>query len=110
MKSNAKILEDLALAVQNYDSQAAEGICERAIAQNLDPVQAIEEGLAKGMEEVSRKFEAENVFLPELIMAGEAMKKGIRVLEPHLKASRKERKTIGKVVMGTVAGDVHDLG
>lgn len=112
MKRNfdAKILKDLTLAVENYDSQAVESICNTAVAQNLDPVQAIEEGLAKGMEEVSRKFEAEEIFLPELIVAGEAMKKGIRILEPHLEASRKERKNIGKVVMGTVAGDVHDLG
>jgi len=66
MKRNfdAKILKDLTLAVENYDSQAVESICNTAVAQNLDPVQAIEEGLAKGMKEVSRKFEAEEIFLP----------------------------------------------
>jgi methanogenic corrinoid protein MtbC1 len=66
------------------------------------------QGTARGMEEVGRKYEAGEYFLSELILAGEAMKKGMEILRPHL--TKEENKNAGKVVIGTVRGDLHDIG
>jgi corrinoid protein of di/trimethylamine methyltransferase len=76
----------------------------------IDPLKAIEEGLAQGIREVGNKFANGEVFLPELIMAAETMKKALEILEPELKKKKKERKTLGKVLLGTVAGDIHSIG
>lgn len=64
--------------------------------------------MAKGMEIVGQKYEDSEYFLAELIMAGETMKEEMKILEPHLKAG--EIKTSGKVVIGTIQGDLHDIG
>jgi 5-methyltetrahydrofolate--homocysteine methyltransferase len=66
------------------------------------------EGMSKGMEIVGKKFEEGEFFLSDLIMAGETMKAGMEVLKPHLKAG--QVKSMGRVVIGTVKGDIHDIG
>ncbi len=69
---------------------------------------AVVDGMAKGMEIVGEKYEAGEYFLAELIMAGETMKEGMLVLEPHLKSG--DLKSAGKVAIATVRGDLHDIG
>ena len=68
----------------------------------------VSEGMAKGMEVVGGNYEKGEYFLADLIVAGEAMKEGTKILEPHLKAG--EAKASGRVVIGTVKGDMHDIG
>ncbi|MEM2282660.1 MAG: corrinoid protein [Candidatus Hadarchaeales archaeon] len=83
------------------------GLCERRLKEGADPVELVAE-MRRGMEEVGRRFERGEYFLPELMVAGETMKAGLEVLKPQLeKAGARERAT---VVVGTVQGDIHDIG
>jgi corrinoid protein of di/trimethylamine methyltransferase len=104
------IIEKLRLAVLDYNLEEAASAAREIIRMGIDPLKAIEEGLAQGIREVGSKFANGEVFLPELIMAAETMKKALEVLEPELKKEKKERKTLGKVLLGTVAGDIHSIG
>lgn len=108
--SAESIIEKLRLAVLDYNLEEAASAAREAIKIGVDPLKAIEEGLAQGIREVGNKFADGEVFLPELIMAAEAMKKALEVLEPELRNEKKERKTLGKVLLGTVAGDIHSIG
>lgn len=92
----------------NLDIEGVKKACEDAIAAGIPAYEAVTEGMAKGMEIVGQKYENNEYFLAELMMAGETMKEGMSILEPHLKAG--EMKALGKVVIGTVRGDLHDIG
>ena len=108
--SEAEIIEGLKKAVLNYDVEAAAELAKKAVDAGIDPVKAVEEGLAAGIREVGEKFGRKEIFLPELIMAAETMNSGLKVLEPEIKKRKTERKSMGKVLIGTVAGDIHDIG
>jgi corrinoid protein of di/trimethylamine methyltransferase len=108
--SAENIIEKLRLAVLDYNSEEAVSAAKEVVKFKVDPLRAIEEGLAKGIREVGDKFAKGEIFLPELIMAAETMKKALEVLEPELKKEKKERKALGKVLLGTVAGDIHSIG
>ncbi|MEM3697264.1 MAG: corrinoid protein [Candidatus Bathyarchaeia archaeon] len=105
-----KVIEKLRLAVLDYNTDDAVSAAKEVIKLGVDPLRAIEEGLAQGIREVGEKFANGEIFLPELIMAAETMKKALEVLEPELKKKKKERKALGKVLLGTVAGDIHSIG
>lgn len=79
-----------------------------ALEEGIDPKRVIEEGFTKGMNEIGDQFERQEVYLPELIFAAKAMQAGMEILEPRLLSSN--AKTLGKVVLGTVEGDQHDIG
>jgi len=104
------LVEELVEAVIECEVEKTEKLARLAIEKGLDPLDAIERGLAKGAKAVGDKFEKHEAFLPELMMAGEAMKAGLRILEPELKRRGEKRKTLGKIVIGTVQGDIHDIG
>jgi corrinoid protein of di/trimethylamine methyltransferase len=108
MPSEKEILARLRDAIVNLDIDGVKKASEEALAVGIPAYQAVVEGMAKGMEIVGQKYEDGEYFLAELIMAGETMKEGMTVLEPHLKAG--DIKTAGKVVIGTVKGDLHDIG
>jgi corrinoid protein of di/trimethylamine methyltransferase len=101
------ILTALAAAVVAGDEDQARAAAAAALDQGLDPREAIIGGLARGMEKVGRYFEQQRYFLPEVILSAEAFEAGVAVLSPHLPVT--ERKPVG-VVLGTVAGDTHDIG
>jgi len=103
-----KILKRLQDCIVNLDIDGISKAAQDALDAGIPPVKAVTEGMAKGMDIVGQKYEAKEYFLAELIMAGEVMKEGMKVLEPHLKAG--EVKTLGKVAVGTVRGDLHDIG
>jgi len=108
MKMEEKdILNRLKECIVNLDIEGITQACQDALAVGIPPVKAITQGMAKGMNIVGEKYEAGEYFLSELIMAGEVMKEGTKILEPHLKA---ETKKLGKVVLATVEGDIHDIG
>jgi len=108
LRSNDEIFEDLRSAVVSYDKDLATKVAEEALNNQIDPLKAIEEGLAKGMREIGDKFGTE-VFLTDLMMAADALKAAITVLERGMKTEAKGR-TAGTVVIGTVKGDIHDIG
>ena len=108
MGKEGEVLRELRDAIVNLDIDGAKEACKEAIETGIPAYTAVTDGMARGMEIVGQKYEAGEYFLAELIMAGETMKEGMRVLEPHLKADAV--KTIGKVVIGTVRGDLHDIG
>jgi len=108
LRSSDEILQDLRNAVLTYNKDLAATAAEEALTSGMDPLKAIEEGLAKGIKEIGCRF-GTDLFLTDLMMAAEAMKAGMAVLERGIKADQKSR-TAGTVVIGTVKGDIHDIG
>lgn len=105
-----QILEELKNAVVEGDVDKAVEASNRALKENIDPIEAIKNGLGKGVKEVGDQFGRGEAFLVNLVMAGEAMKSGVSVFLPKIQEMKRERKTLGKVLMGTVSGDVHNIG
>jgi len=108
MPSEKKILGKLRDAVVNLDIEGVKKASDGVLKAGIPAYRAVIEGMAKGMEIVGQKYEDGEYFLAELIMAGETMKEGMTVLEPHLKAG--DIRAAGKVIIGTVRGDLHDIG
>jgi len=108
--SEQEILRRLSDAVQGFDSEAAAEAARAAVAAKINPVKAIEEGLAVGLRVIGDKFEAGELWLPHLILGAEAMEAAMKVLEEHMPRDKLESTSRGTVVIGTVEGDIHDLG
>jgi trimethylamine corrinoid protein len=106
----ADILQGLSEAVQAYDSHAAAEAARAATEAKVSPVKAIEEGLAVGLRVIGDKFEAGELWLPHLVLGAEAMEAAVKVLEEHMPLEELEATKRGTVVIGTVEGDLHDLG
>lgn len=110
MKMTKEIIaEDFIKAAINMDIRAAKESAKKAINEGIDPYDFIENAIAKALKIIGDKFENEEFFLPELFMAAEIVKKAMKILEPHIKASEHQKK-IGKVVIGTAKSDMHDIG
>ncbi|MBS7642907.1 MAG: corrinoid protein [Candidatus Bathyarchaeia archaeon] len=103
-----EILARLRDCIVNFDIDGIKDAAREAIEAGIPAYEAIMEGMAKGMDIVGRKYEEGEYFLAELIMAGETMKEGMKILEPYLKAG--DIPKLGRVVIGTVEGDLHDIG
>jgi len=108
MGKEDEILGKLRDAIVNLDIDGAQEACKEAVEAGIPAYKAVTDGMAKGMEIIGEKYEKGEYFLAELIMAGETMKEGMKVLEPYLKVG--DVKKIGNVVIGTVRGDLHDIG
>jgi len=108
MSRRVEVLARLRDCVVNLDIDGVRRAAREAIDAGVTPYEAVMDGMAKGMEVVGQKYEAGEYFLAELIMAGETMKEGLSVLQPYMKTG--DMKHIGKVVIGTVEGDLHDIG
>lgn len=104
------ILKELAEAVLNLDPDIGRKVAEKAVKAGIDPLESIEKGLNKGLREVGDRYERDEFFIPELAMAAEVVKASMEILEPEMRKSKKRRKTLGRYLIGTVAGDVHDIG
>ncbi|MCU0853205.1 MAG: cobalamin-dependent protein [Thermoplasmata archaeon] len=103
-----KILKGLHDAIMNYDSEAAVSASKAAIAAKVDPLMAIQKGLVPAIEEIGDKFEKMEIYLPELMLAAEAMKASLALLLPLIPKGSKGTKAT--VIIGTVQGDVHEIG
>ena len=104
------LLDHLRNSVLEGNTDAARKYASEALAAKIDPLEAIEKGLAPGLREVGDKFEKGELFLMHLIMGGEAMKAGLEVLKPELLKQDKHVANSGKFLIGTVEGDIHDIG
>ena len=103
-----EILKKLKNAVIEYDEDTAKEGAEEALREGLEANDAIFNGLVSGMEEVGRLFESQEYFVPELLMCADALYAGLDILKPHVK--QMDLGVRGSVVIGTVEGDVHDIG
>ena len=103
-----ELLEKLKNAVVQYDEDTSKEASNEVLAVGMDPNDAIFNGLVSGMEEVGRLFEAQEYFVPELLMSADALYAGLDILKPHVK--QLDLGVKGSVVIGTVEGDVHDIG
>ena len=102
------IFVTLAQAVMAGDQTAAREAAEEALAAGLDPLEAVRQGVMKATEVVGERFQSFEVFLPELILAADAAKAAMAVLMPRITEERRAQAISGKVVIGTVSGDLHD--
>lgn len=104
-----EILKKLAQAVIDGEPEEAEALARQALAEGLDPLTCINEGLTPGINRVGELFAIGETFLPDLIIGGEAMKQALAVLEPAL-LENQGRQVLGRVILGTVQGDLHEIG
>lgn len=107
--SKEDVLTKAMTAVIDGDEDRAVAAAQQAITEGIDPVEVISKGLTVGMMKVGDLFNNEEISLPFVIVAAEAMSKAIELLEPHIPAEHKGTKT-GTVVIGTIQGDIHDIG
>ena len=101
--------QKLAQAVIEGEPEDAEALAKEALEQGLDPLACITNGLTRGIQEVGKLFASGEYFLPELIIGADAMKAALDILEPMLMGDQK-RDVVGRVVLGTVDGDLHEIG
>ena len=101
-------LAGMAAALERGDRDTVVRLVQEAIKESVGPEQILDKGLIVGMESIGRKFKANEVYVPEVLIAARAMASGMQILEPLLAASG--IKPRGKVVVGTVKQDLHDIG
>ena len=97
-------------SIQEYDEAEAAAAATEAVTAGLNPVEAVEKGFAGAIRELGEAFDRMDIFLPQLVMAADAMKAGVAVLEEAMQASGGKLEKKGIVVLGTVEGDIHDIG
>lgn len=97
-------------SVLDGDPDQAAVLAGQALEQGLDPLVVINEGFVPGIEYVGDQFGAGEMYLPDLMLAAEAMKAAVGLLEPEMKRRGLQRQMLGKVVLGTVKGDIHEIG
>ncbi len=103
------ILYNLNHGVQRGDIEKAKELVKMAIDQGIPPINILENGLRSAMEEIGRKFETLEIYLPDVLMAADAMTEGVDILRPYL-ASEKGAVSESLILLGTVEGDIHDIG
>jgi corrinoid protein of di/trimethylamine methyltransferase len=104
-----EIFEKLAKAVADGEPEDAEELAQQALDQGVDPLACINQGLSPGIDRVGELFATGEYYLPDLIIGGDAMKAALAILEPALSGDQ-ERQVLGQVVLGTVEGDLHEIG
>jgi len=104
---SGSVLEGIRNSIVDLKFEEEKASVQQALSAGVSPLKILDE-MAKAMEIVGQKFEASEYFLSELIVAADVMKEGLTVLDPHLKG--KEVKKLGTVVIGTVRGDLHEIG
>jgi len=104
----SEILEKLSTCILEGKAEDSPGLVQQALDEGIAPKTILDEGMVVGMNEVGDRFRRGDMFVPEVLMSAEAMSEGLEVLRPELISSG--AKLIGKIVLGTVQGDLHDIG
>lgn len=104
-----EILDKLGASIEAYDIDEAEKYARLAMDEGISPDDAINLGLAKGMDTISRLFDEAKIFLPQILMAAKAMEAALDIIEPYMKKGDNV-KLKGVIVMGSVKGDIHEIG
>ncbi len=105
-----ELYKKMAQSIIDGDADASVALAKESITAGVHPLDAITKGFVVGVNTVGEAFGRGEAFLPELVMAGEAMKAAVGTLDPELKKRGSERKVLGKVVIATVEGDIHEIG
>lgn len=108
MVEKGELYRQLHEGVVKYDEDMVREAAQRVLEEGYDPLEAIMDGLAAGMQEVGELYERNEYFVPEVLLCADALYAGLEILKPHVKGERQDIK--GQVVIGTVEGDVHDIG
>ena len=104
----SRLLEKMSTAILEGDADKLPKLVEKALGEGVSAKEILENGLLVGMQEVGVRFKAGDMFVPEVLMSAEAMQSAMVVLRPEL--AKSGHKQIGKVLLGTVKGDLHDIG
>ena len=105
-----ELLQVLADGVVNFEEDKVREAAQKVLDEGLDAYDAVMNGLAAGMEKVGNLYDQHEYFVPELLMAADALYAGLDILKPHIKVEDLDQRVKGQVVIGTVQGDVHDIG
>lgn len=105
-----KLYKDMAQSIIDGDSDISVELAQKSIEIGMPPLDAITKGFVVGVNYIGDQFGLGEAFLPELVMAGEAMKAAVAVLEPELLKLGEAREIMGRVILATVEGDIHEIG
>jgi 5-methyltetrahydrofolate--homocysteine methyltransferase len=108
MGDRMSLLEEISIALQKGDGAKVATLAEQAVSAKVVPKDVLDKGLIAGMNVIGQKYKHHEIFLPEVLLAAKAMYAGMDVLKPLF--LKDEVPTLGKVVIGTVQGDIHDIG
>lgn len=103
-------LIEISHSVANIDGETVNRLTLEALASGMDPVLIVEHGLRPGLTLVGERYSSGEAFLPELMLAAKVMQDAIEILKPELTRRQTQTQSLGRVIIGTVAGDLHDLG
>ena len=104
------LFAEMRASIEDGDHERATAAARAALAAGVDPLTAIDAGFMPGLSFVGDQFSCGEMFLPDMMLAARAMKAAFAVLEPEMKARATERQVAGRVVIGTVKGDIHEIG
>ncbi len=107
---NEDLFQAMAQSIIDGEVEEAQRLAQEALERRIDPLEAINKGFVVGVNYVGDQYAAGEMFLPDLVLAGEAMKAAVEVLEPEIARRGTERKMLGTVVIGTIEGDIHEIG
>ncbi|NJN95850.1 MAG: hypothetical protein HC875_17960 [Anaerolineales bacterium] len=105
-----QLFEAMTQSVIEGEVEEAERLAQLVLAEGIDPLEAINRGFIVGLDQVGEQFGCGNLFLPDMVQAAEAMKTAVAILEPEIARRGVTRQILGKIVIGTVEGDIHDIG
>ncbi len=105
-----ELFDAMRQSIIDGEPELAAELAQKALDQGLDPLDAINQGFVPGVNYVGEQFAAGEMFLPELVVAGEAMKAAVAILEPEFARRGTTREILGRVVIGTIEGDIHEIG
>ena len=105
-----ELYKEMAQSIIDGDSDKSVELANKAIESKIHPLDAITKGFVVGVNYIGDQFGKGEAFLPELVMAGEAMKAAVATLDPELRKLGSEREIMGRVVLATVEGDIHEIG
>ena len=101
-------IQEIAAVVENGKVKLIEGLVQEALDEGVNANEILNDGMISAMAVVGSKFQANEIFVPEMLVAAKTMKKGVEILRPHLSGDSVGKH--GKYIIGTVAGDLHDIG
>jgi len=105
-----EILNEITRSLVECEPDKTEALTKDALEAGTEPLSIINEGLVPGMEIVGQKFQSGEYFLPQMVIAANAMQQAMGLLEPELQARKQVSESVGTVVIGTVKGDIHEIG
>ena len=101
-------IQEISAAIESGKIKLIENLVQEALDAGEDPGAVLDDGMVAAMSNIGIRFQANEVFVPEMLVAAKTMKKGVEILRPHLKSGSLGK--LGKFIIGTVAGDLHDIG